>query len=49
MKKRLIVELDTPLLKQFKKKLIDHDITYKKWLVERINEFLKHEKKGGEK
>lgn len=47
MKRRLIVEFDIELLKRFKKKLIDHDITYKKWLEERIKEFLKPKKKGG--
>ncbi len=49
MKRRLIVELDIELLKRFKKKLIDDDTTYKKWLEDRIKEFLKPKNKGGVK
>ena len=37
---QLLAKVDPDMARQFKKALIDDDVTFKSWLVNRINEYL---------
>jgi len=37
----LLAQVPAPLAKSLKKRLIDEDVSYKKWLIARIEEYVK--------
>lgn len=37
---QLMAKVDPDMARQFKKALIDDDVTFKAWLVKRINDYL---------
>lgn len=41
---QLLVKLDRDLVKRFKKRLIDDELTYKAWLEKTIRDYLKERK-----
>lgn len=46
---RLLADIDSDRVKEFKKALIDDEVSFKQWLKKQIDNYLKQRKKGGKK